>query len=70
MDDVSQPGRGSHGGDGRLATLLEREGSPYDVAGVRQLLAGVRAAPPGHDPEAWMTLVVATPSPALKSAHL
>jgi Xaa-Pro aminopeptidase len=66
MDDVSQPGRGGPGGEGRLATLLQREGSPYDVAGVRQLLAGVRAAPRAHDPEAWTTLVVAVPSPALK----
>jgi Xaa-Pro aminopeptidase len=66
MDDVSQAARGGQGGDARLATLLAREGSAYDVAGVRQLLAGVRAAPPGHDPDAWMTLVVAAPSPALK----
>ena len=66
MDDVSQAARGGQGGDARLAALLQREGSAYDVAGVRQLLAGVRAAPPGYDPEAWMTLVVAVPSPALK----
>jgi Xaa-Pro aminopeptidase len=66
MDDVSQAARGGQGGDARLAALLQREGSAYDVAGVRQLLAGVRAAPPGHDPEAWMTLVVAVPSPALR----
>src|SRR5215469_8483563 len=70
MDDVSRPARGSHGGDGQLALLLEREGSAYDVPGVRQLLAGIRAAPPAHDPEAWMTLVVAAPSPALKRALL
>jgi Xaa-Pro aminopeptidase len=65
MDDVSQAARGP-GGEARLATLLQREGSAYDVAGLRQLLAGVHAAPPSHDPEAWMALVVAAPSPALK----
>jgi Xaa-Pro aminopeptidase len=66
MDDASRAGRGGFGGDALLATLLRREGSAYDVAGVRELLAGVRAAPPGADPEAWTALVVAAPSPALK----
>jgi len=63
MDDTL---RGGYGGDDHLGMLLKKERSAYDVAGVRELLAGVRAAPPGHDAEAWTKLVVAAPSPALK----
>src|SRR6185312_9869241 len=61
---------GAASGDGALAELLRQEGAPYDPAGVRALVAGVLAAPPGRDGSAWTTLVVPSPSPALRQALL
>src|SRR5690242_17715073 len=54
-----------YGGDARLGSLLRESGSPYDPPGVRHLIAGVLAAPPGADPEAWTALVAPRPSPKL-----
>src|SRR5260221_12135742 len=61
---------GAAAGDAALAELLRQEGAPYDLAGLRALVAGVLAAPPGRDPAAWTTLVVPTPSPALRQLLL
>src|SRR6185437_13898597 len=61
---------GAASGDGALAELLRQEGASYDPAGVRALVAGVLAAPPGRDEAAWTTLVVPSPSPALRQALL
>ncbi|HEX7970198.1 MAG TPA: aminopeptidase P family protein [Stellaceae bacterium] len=65
MDDRSM----AYAGDAALAKLLREEGSPYDVAGARQLVAGVLAAPADRDEAAWTRLVVPAPSPALRQ-HL
>ena len=52
-------------GDAALAPLLREGGSPLDPAGVRALVAGVLAAPPGSNPAAWLRLVSPRPSPGL-----
>jgi Xaa-Pro aminopeptidase len=58
--------REKYQGDAALAGLLRKAGSRYDVAGVRDLIAGVLAAPePAVDPDAWVILVAPEPSPAL-----
>ena len=54
-------------GDRDLDELLRRDGARYDANGVRDLLAGVLAAPEGTDPDAWLDLVVRNPSPALRA---
>jgi Xaa-Pro aminopeptidase len=43
--------------DARLAVLLERSGSRLTVEEVRDLVAGVLAAPEGFEPDAWLDLV-------------
>lgn len=49
------------GSDERNLTVrLRQAGLSWDAASIRGLVAGVLAAPPGYDPDAWMTLV--TPS--------
>ncbi len=48
-----------------LNRLLKEAGSSYDAAGTRELLAGVLAAPSGHDPGAWLELVAPRMPPAL-----
>jgi Xaa-Pro aminopeptidase len=53
------------GRDAVLAALLRQDGSPYDVAGLQALVAGVAAAPPGADETAWMALVAPRVAPAL-----
>ena len=53
-------------GDEALNGLLADSGSPYDAASLRDLVAGVLAAPRGADPEAWMSLVAETPGEPLK----
>ncbi len=53
-------------GDEALEALLRQDRSRYDAAGVRELLAGVLAAPEGADPEAWLCLVADAPSDALR----
>jgi Xaa-Pro aminopeptidase len=58
--------REKYQGDAALAGLLRKADSRYDVAGVRDLVAGVLAAPePAVDADSWVTLVAADPSPAL-----
>src|SRR5260370_37639766 len=61
---------GAAAGDAALADLLRQEGAPYDLAGLRALVAGVLAAPPDRDPAAWTTLVVPAPSPTLRQLLL
>src|SRR5258707_2564464 len=61
---------GAAAGNAALAELLRQEGAPYDLAGLRALVAGVLAAPPGRDPAAWTTLVVPAPSPSLRQLLL
>jgi Xaa-Pro aminopeptidase len=56
-----------YGGDARLENLLREADSPYDPAGVRDLIAGVLAAPPGRERDAWMALVALRPSSDLKA---
>src|SRR5271156_2893552 len=57
MDQGSAP----YGGDEALARLLRAAGSPYDPAQVRELVAGVLAAPPSS----WTVLVAPDPAPEL-----
>ena len=52
-------------GDAFLNRLLREAGSGYDAEGIRSLLAGVLAAPPGPDPGAWFELVAPQVRPAL-----
>jgi Xaa-Pro aminopeptidase len=54
--------------EGNLQTLLSRSGARIGVAEVRDLVAGVAAAPVGFDPESWMLLVADHPSPELRAA--
>ena len=63
---TSSPGLASvYQGDDALNRLLREAGSPYDAAGLRSLLAGVLAAPCGHDPAAWLELVASRIPPVL-----
>jgi Xaa-Pro aminopeptidase len=59
-----------HSGDAALASLLARDGSPYDVAGAKALVAGVLAAAPAARASDWPALVAPQPSAALRSALL
>src|SRR5215813_11040520 len=54
-------------GEEALERLLRKAGSAYSVADLAALVAGVEAAPPGEDADAWMTLVAAVQSDALKA---
>jgi len=63
MDEV----RAAYAGDATLARLLTECGSPYDPNSVRSLLAGVFAAPPDVDDDAWTMLAAPKVSPELKS---
>ena len=45
-------------GDAALGALLKGAGSALGVAATRRLIDGVLAAPPAHDPDAWMSLAV------------
>ena len=56
---------GLYRGDAALDALLKEVGSPYDAAGVRELVAGVLAAPAGPDPGVWLDLVAPRMTPAL-----
>src|SRR5690349_1591503 len=54
-------------GDEELTRLLREARSPYDAAGVRELVRGVLAAPrPLVDPLAWTALVAREVSPVLR----
>jgi Xaa-Pro aminopeptidase len=57
-----------HSGDAALASLLAGDGSPYDVAGAKALVAGVLAAAPAARASDWPALIAPRPSAALKSA--
>ena len=57
---------GSYQGDSRLAQLLARARAGRSVADVRSLLAGVLAAPEGHDPQGWLDLVADTADAELR----
>ena len=46
-----------HRDDDALERLLKRAGASIGVAGTRELVAGVAAAPDGFEPEAWIDLV-------------
>src|SRR5581483_3257087 len=67
MDDPLATKPTVYGGDAALAALLRQDASPYDVAEVRAILAGL-LAPPEQGGEEWTMLIA--PSPALKSALL
>jgi Xaa-Pro aminopeptidase len=54
-----------YAGDEALSPLLRESKSRYTPATLRELIAGVLSAPEPVDPEAWMILVAAKPSPAL-----
>jgi Xaa-Pro aminopeptidase len=56
--------------DAELARFLSQEGARLALPGLRDLVAGVIAAPPAVDPEAWIALVAAKPTPALRAALL
>jgi Xaa-Pro aminopeptidase len=65
---TAQPAQAlSYQGDRALDDLLARTGARYDAKGIRELLAGVLAAPPAVDPEAWIDLVTEQPSPPLRA---
>lgn len=40
-----------------IVSLLQSAGLPTDLAALDALLAGIDAAPPGHDPDAWLSLI-------------
>ncbi len=55
----------SYRGDEALSQLLAEAGSRLDAVAVRELLAGVLAAPEGEDGEAWQCLVAESPCESL-----
>src|ERR1700730_8257345 len=57
-----------HGDDAMLAKLLGQDGSGFDVAGVKALVAGVLAAAPNAIAADWVRLVAPHPSPELIAA--
>ncbi|MBV8534223.1 MAG: aminopeptidase P family N-terminal domain-containing protein, partial [Alphaproteobacteria bacterium] len=60
--------RQTYQGDEALAGLLSKAGSQLTPDEVRSLLEGVLAAPePTVEPDSWMQLVAADPSPALQA---
>lgn len=66
-DPNTAPCRATYQGDAALAGLLTKHGARLDVAGVKALIAGVLAAPPGENPSAWHALVGEAPSDALRA---
>ena len=59
---------GSYPGDATLARLLARARAGMSVAAVKDLVAGVLAAPEGFDAGAWIALVVPDAEPELAAA--
>ena len=57
--------RAAYDGDDALAALLEKEGAGRSVAEIRALAAAVIAAPPAHDPAAWVALAAPDAGAAL-----
>jgi Xaa-Pro aminopeptidase len=70
MDDRARPDHRPYQGDAALDRLLREAGSAYDAAAARALAAGVRAAPPGAGPGAWIRLIAPRPSPVLEAQLL
>lgn len=60
MDDCSDHGYSD------LDIILRNAGVVLTAAEVQALIAGVAAAPVGYDPDAWMVLIHADPSPELR----
>jgi len=58
----------SYPGDAVLARLLAHARAGQSVAAVKDLIAGVLAAPEGFDPEGWIALVVPDAAPELAGA--
>ncbi len=54
-----------YSGDEKLDRLLQKAGSSWGAAAVRDLARGVVAAPRSVDPEAWMALVAEAPGDEL-----
>ena len=67
-DRHSGPPRPGDGVPDPLVPLLAGAGAVLDADAVRQLVAGVAAAPPARDDEAWMKLVSPRPDAPLKQA--
>ena len=59
--------RSTYQGDQVLARMLRKAGAELTVAGARDLVAGVLAAPEDRDAGLWAELVVPSPSPALRA---
>ena len=59
--------RSTYQGDQVLARMLRKAGAELTVAGARDLVAGVLAAPEDRDAGLWVELVVPSPSPALRA---
>jgi Xaa-Pro aminopeptidase len=55
-------GRTAYGGDEALARLLSSAGLDREVSEIRELIAGVLAAPQASDAEAWMVLLGRDPA--------
>jgi Xaa-Pro aminopeptidase len=65
---MAEPGAScgaTYQGDGALERLLETAGARLTLAELRELVAGVVAAPEGPGPTAWTRLVAADADPAL-----
>jgi Xaa-Pro aminopeptidase len=54
--------------DATLAALLRRAGLSDDLAALDDLLAGIEAAPPAHDPDGWLDLIGAHLARPLRDA--
>ena len=67
MDDPHSPS-GAKSADESLALLLQQEGSPYGVAEVKPLVAGILAAADAAVASDWTPLIAPRPSPALRAA--
>ena len=57
----------SYRGDDALAALLRKSGYAADLGRIRQLLAGVAAAPEGEHPEDWTALFPPAADPACRA---
>ena len=63
---LSRATAATYQGDAELDRLLRDHGAERSVDWVREVAAGVAAAPEQHDPDAWMTLVSPTPYRVLR----
>ncbi|MBT6828663.1 MAG: aminopeptidase P family protein, partial [Rhodospirillaceae bacterium] len=62
MSEVSD----AYQGDGRLGELLGAAGVPETAAEVRELLAGIAAAPRPIDDDEWLRLIAPAPAGVLR----